>query len=298
MEHCEVICLLIEQKKEQEIIASEDSIEREVTKRIYKEYIYLTLRVFCSKEEEKEAEIKFYKHLMTLNEFIKPIHLKVNEKFISPYTLLYLTERKEFLNLELGKIHCYRTPKDKIVILINFVTIVARSASSSNDTENPNLHFSEVDDFFPLVIYYLIKIHPPMLKSTLRFIQLFRNPDRLISAEGYYHSLMLSAIDFIEKIGPKTIDISEDKFKETYSQCEKLSRASLIEQTGIWQYEPVETKAMTQNELKIKATTKELKKLLKRKNHSCNFDNMTLDQIKEVVEIQTLIIEKIKGLSI
>lgn len=49
-------------------------------------------RVFCSRSEEKEEELKFYQHLLTLEKFITPVHLKANETLISTYTLLYLTE--------------------------------------------------------------------------------------------------------------------------------------------------------------------------------------------------------------
>jgi len=50
------------------------------------------LRVFCTKKEEKEEELKFYQHLITLKKFITPAHLKADEKFLSTSTLLYITE--------------------------------------------------------------------------------------------------------------------------------------------------------------------------------------------------------------
>jgi hypothetical protein len=50
--------------------------------------------VFCNRSEEKEEELKFYQHLITLKKFITPAHLKADEKFISTSSLLYISEGK------------------------------------------------------------------------------------------------------------------------------------------------------------------------------------------------------------
>jgi hypothetical protein len=178
-----------------------------------------------------------------------------------------------------------------MVIFINVITVIARSTSKG---ENSEAQFSEVDDFFPLIIYYLIRIHPPMLKSSLRFIKLFRNPERLVSAEGYYHSLMLSTVDFIEKVGPKTISMKDKEFRDTYFQCERKSVKELEEQASIWQYQPEETQH--QKNYQLHFVVKKVIQLLDKT--PCKFENITFEQLKEIVDAQGIMIEKFKSISI
>eukprot|EP00826_Nyctotherus_ovalis_P013309 TRINITY_DN13577_c0_g3_i1.p1 TRINITY_DN13577_c0_g3~~TRINITY_DN13577_c0_g3_i1.p1 ORF type:complete len:179 (+),score=33.32 TRINITY_DN13577_c0_g3_i1:609-1145(+) len=178
-----------------------------------------------------------------------------------------------------------------MVIFVNVVTVIARSASGG---ENNGTQFGEVDDFFPLVIYYLIKVHPRMLKSTLRFIKLFRNPERLVAAEGYYHSLMLSAVDFIERINTETVGIDANEFRAKYSECERMSMNELEEQVSIWQYQPEEEPV--QENRKLRHVVKEITKMLD--ITPCKFENTTFEQLKEIVEAQAMMIEKLKNISI
>jgi len=178
-----------------------------------------------------------------------------------------------------------------MIIFINVITVIARSTSKGDSPEN---QFSEMDDFFPFVIYYLIRIHPPMLKSSLRFIKLFRNPGRLISAEGYYHSVMLSAVDFIEKIGPKAIGMKDKEFRDTYFQCERKSVKELEEQVSIWQYQPKEIQH--QKNYQLHSVVKKVIQLLDKT--PCRFENMTFEQLKEIIDTQGIMIEKFKSISI
>eukprot|EP01022_Parablepharisma_sp_SALTPOND_P027035 TRINITY_DN65551_c0_g1_i1.p1 TRINITY_DN65551_c0_g1~~TRINITY_DN65551_c0_g1_i1.p1 ORF type:complete len:296 (-),score=30.65 TRINITY_DN65551_c0_g1_i1:707-1594(-) len=270
-------------------------------KHIYKEFVLRhqhNQSVFCNRTEEKEEELVFYKHLVTLSGFLEASHLEIDKKLINSYTLIYLTERNSFTinTIELSKIHNFRTPKDKMVVLINFITVIARSSTAS-DAERSKERFSEIDKFLPLVIYYLVKIQPMMLKSTLRFIRLFRNRGRFVSAEGYYHALMSSAVNFIEKVGPEQLDMKPEVFEANYALHEKLSGAKIEEQMVIWRYGPAfMEKAEKKKDEQAKKILKEVKNCANKTKGilSGGFDKMSISQLKQIVEAQAQILEALK----
>ncbi len=114
----------------------------------------------------------FYKHMLALSGFVQPRHLGIDEQSLNSFTQVYLSERiVADLSVEIGKLHHYRTPKDKLVVLINFVTVIARSSEEMKPGTEQKKGYADMDRLLTLVIYYLIKTQPLMLKSTARFIK-------------------------------------------------------------------------------------------------------------------------------
>jgi len=195
------------------------------------------------------------------------------------------------------KIHSYRTPKDKMVVLVNFITVVAKSSEQLSKTpENNKEKPAEIDKFLPLVIYYLIKCQPSMLKSTVRFIKLFRNRERFTFSEGYYHTLIVSALDFIEKIGPDKIEMKPEDFESKYTYYGKLCEARIEEQLAIWRYAPIlKEKNEKKKDDSAQEILKEIRKLSNKVKGFVNgiFEKLTIGQLKQITETQAQICKKI-----
>lgn len=177
-----------------------------------------------------------------------------------------------------------------MIVLINFITVIIKSVGEKSSNV----------EYVPFIAYYLIKSEPMMMKSTLRFIKLFRNKERLKGSEGEYLELMTSAVDYIDRVNFEDLKMTSEDFETKYSLYEKLCSARFEEQLGIWRYGPV----LIESEKDRKAeehrkTLKEIQKILKNaKKHSTKgFNDITIGEVKSMIEIQSQIIEKLKNVS-
>jgi hypothetical protein len=68
------------------------------------------------------------------------------------------------------------------------------------------------DEVYPLIVYIIIKGNIRKLKSNLSFIRCFRHVTRLESKEDYYYTTINTAIEFIEKVEYKQLNIKEYDF--------------------------------------------------------------------------------------
>lgn len=93
-------------------------------------------------------------------------------------------------------INQFKTPKDKVIILINFVYILNTMINENSLKKKP----SGADEVFPIVVYAILKSGVCKLKSNMKYIKSFRHYSRLESAEEYYFTTISSAIEFIEKL--------------------------------------------------------------------------------------------------
>lgn len=93
-------------------------------------------------------------------------------------------------------INQFKTPKDKVIILINFVYILNTMINDNSLKKKP----SGADEVFPIVVYAILKSGVSKLKSNMKYIKSFRHFSRLESAEEYYFTTISSAIEFIEKL--------------------------------------------------------------------------------------------------
>lgn len=268
---------------------AEDAIEGQLMKRLYGEYGRSERRVFCSRAKEKEEELIFYRHLLTLGGFLKPGHLKIEDKDISAFTLLYLAERTAHANVEISQVHQYRTPKDKMTVLINFVTVIMKSVGKKESN----------NEYIPFIVYYLIRTEPMMLKSTLRFIKQFRSSQHFAVEKPFYH-LVAASVAFIEKIGHSDFRITLEEFESRYSLCEKLCSARLEEQLCVWKSGATFVAGeKAEKEERRQRLVREVQTLLGkvRKSVGKEFGKLTVAQLKEIIDVQAQIAERIKNLA-
>jgi len=184
----------------------------------------------------------------------------------------------------------YRTPKDKMTVLINFITVIKKSVGV-RESENEYIRF---------IVYYLIKTEPMMLKSTLRFIKLFRTALHFKSTEEPYYDLMVEAIGYIEKISYSDFRITLEEFESRYNLCGKLCSARLEEQLGMWKIgSTFLNKEKAEKEEKQQRLVREIQQALNKvkKYAGKEFDKLTVAQLKEIIEVQAQIAEKIKDIS-
>ena len=135
-----------------------------------------------------------------------------------------------------------------------------------------------------------------MLKSTVRFIKHFRNRDRFTFSEGYYHTLIVSAIDFIEKIGPDKLEMKAEDFEVKYTLHGKLCEARIEEQLSIWRYAPIlQEKIEKKKDENAKNVLKEVKILANKIKGLVNgaFEKLTIGHLRQIIETQAQIIKKL-----
>jgi hypothetical protein len=105
----------------------------------------------------------------------------------------------------------YKTPKDKIIILINFCNIIT-SMINEHSKNKPN-NIAGADEVYPLVVYAILKGNIRKIKSNINYIKNFRHCSRLESAEEYYFTTIYTALGFIENIKYKNLNIiTENEF--------------------------------------------------------------------------------------
>ncbi len=125
---------------------------------------------------------------------------------------------------------------------------------------------------------------------------MFRNKERFKASEGYYHTLITSAVDFIEKIGPDKLDIKKEEFETKYVLHEKLAEARVEEELLLWRYgSAIVEKTDKAKENQARLLLKDLRKTVAKSKSlvAQNFDKLTVAQLRQLVETQAEIIQKL-----
>lgn len=92
----------------------------------------------------------------------------------------------------LKKINQYKSPKEKIYVIINYCKIITQMVK--------DLSHSPIgaDEVIPILIYGIIQANVSKLKSNLEYIKYFRHESRLDSEEEYNLTHVETAISYIE----------------------------------------------------------------------------------------------------
>lgn len=114
----------------------------------------------------------------------------------------------EFAANELRKMNGFRTPRDKLVCVLNCCRVLTNLLASSRGDDNP----PGADELLPALILTVIRANPDHMHSNLNFIAQFRHPGKLVSEPGYFFTHVLSAVTFIETIHADALSLGEDEF--------------------------------------------------------------------------------------
>ncbi|RPA71886.1 hypothetical protein BJ508DRAFT_82745 [Ascobolus immersus RN42] len=107
---------------------------------------------------------------------------------------------------ELGKVHKYRAPRDKIICVLNCCKVIFGLLRQAKAEES-------ADRFLPHLIFVVLQANPPHLVSNVQYILRFRNPDKLTGEAGYYLSSLMGAIHFIETLDQSSLTITPEEFE-------------------------------------------------------------------------------------
>lgn len=108
---------------------------------------------------------------------------------------------------ELSKIDNYKSPRDKIVCILNSSKIIFGLIRQQETQEN-------ADSFVPLLIYVLIHSRFKHLYSNLQYIERFRNRDFLIGETSYYVSTLQIACNFIVNITKEQLTVGDSEYEQ------------------------------------------------------------------------------------
>ena len=135
--------------------------------------------------EIKENEI-LEKKMKIIGSFIKPEHLDIDSTRLN-------SARIERAIAELSKMNKFKTPRDKMVLIMNSCKVIGLMLKETNQDDIGE----GADMFFPTIIYTLLKGCPKGIKANVDYIKLYRNEELLESEEDYFLTTMTSAVDFI-----------------------------------------------------------------------------------------------------
>lgn len=142
--------------------------------------------------------------------FLGPEHLDIIPDLINGklHSFIVLSAK------ELAKINQYRSPRDKMVCVLNSCKVLFGLLKHNNKLNGG------ADHFVPLLIFTLLKSDVPHLISNVRYIERFRFPSFLMGENAYYLSTLQGAVNFILDMDIDSISILEtDKdFNKKYSQ--------------------------------------------------------------------------------
>jgi hypothetical protein len=151
------------------------------------------------RDEVIAQKIKIYGWIREEHLDIKPLGPK-GEKF---FTLA---------QQELLKINSYRAPRDKVICVLNCCKVIFGFLKNSKADQS-------ADAFVPLLIYTVLRAHPPHLVSNVQYIWRFRNQEKLGGEAGYYMSSLMGVVTFIENLDRTNLTISDEEFEKNVEQA-------------------------------------------------------------------------------
>lgn len=122
-------------------------------------------------------------------DFVKPSNLEIPPRYWDESS--WVLAQKELQN-----VNQYKAPGDKLICVMNCCRVINNVLTSSSKAQAP----PGADDFFPLLVYTIIRANPPRLESNLQFVSRFRKADRLVSETAYFFTHFVSATSFLETL--------------------------------------------------------------------------------------------------
>ncbi|GIL73580.1 hypothetical protein Vretimale_5178 [Volvox reticuliferus] len=180
-------------------------------------------RTFGLDPLDRERDAVLSRRLAALAGFVTPAHLEVSEQFQGP---LAAGEGGHIVAAckELKKMSLYKSPRDKLVQILNCCKII-------NDFLTSRRAGAGADDFTPALIYVTIKAQPEALASNMAFIERYRHSNRLNGESEYFFVQMQGAVAFLETLSPTSLAGCEaDEFISHMLAAGAISEGELSEE--------------------------------------------------------------------
>ncbi|XP_036371202.1 GTPase-activating protein and VPS9 domain-containing protein 1 isoform X3 [Octopus sinensis] len=157
------------------------ALERYVMGRIY------THAMFPNGDGDILRDQLIHEHIKNLSQIISPTHKDLCIPKIYQFECPWPAAQRE-----IHMINAYKTPKDKVQCVYRCSLCIMNLLSMANDRKVP-----AADDFFPVLIYVIIKANPPCLLSTIQYVNSFYG-ERVTGEEQYWWMQFFSAVKFIK----------------------------------------------------------------------------------------------------
>ncbi|KAJ2677808.1 hypothetical protein GGI25_002906 [Coemansia spiralis] len=191
-------CTVWQHASEREFDNAREGMEKLVMNRLY----HLCFSPSTSDDADKDHVLR---EKMSLFRWIREDHLDIQQ---SPQNATFL----QFAKTELLKINNFKSPRDKVICILNCCTVIYALLRNARDQSRPEDGDVGADRFLPLLIYVVITACPPKLVSNLQYIMRFRSADRMQSEAGYYVTNLQGAVAFIESMDASCLSIPQDEF--------------------------------------------------------------------------------------
>ncbi|XP_061987841.1 vacuolar protein sorting-associated protein 9A-like isoform X3 [Populus nigra] len=177
-------------------------------------------RTFAISPEDVKTDQEISEKIHLLQSFLRPEHLDI-PPFLQNEASWLLAEK------ELQKINAFRAPREKLHCIMSCCRIINNLLLNASMSENHVL--GGADDFLPVLIYVTIKANPPQLHSNLKYIQLYRRQEKMVSEPAYYFTNLVSAKSFIGQLDAKSLSMDEIEFEESMQAAKLDSKVSQVE---------------------------------------------------------------------
>ena len=153
-------------------------------------YVMIKLYDLCFgvSADDKERDALLSAKIGALD-FVKPSNLEIPPRYWDESA--WVLAQKELQN-----VNQYKAPGDKLICVMNCCRVISNVLASSSSDQSP----PGADEFFPLLVYTIIRANPPRLESNLQFVSRFRKADRLVSETAYFFTHFVSATSFLETL--------------------------------------------------------------------------------------------------
>ena len=137
---------------------------------------------------------------LTRLQFLRVEHLAISPEYRTHAPWLSAQQ-------ELAKISSYRTPRDKLVCILNCCKRINSALSQASAGGHG------ADEFFPVLLFVTLSAAPPGLHASLQYIVRFRHPSKLVSESAYYLTHMQSALTFLSNVQPEQLSIEAEEYE-------------------------------------------------------------------------------------
>lgn len=195
-----------------------EGLEKLVMTKVYTSVYSPTIsyiRLTDAHRNDKQMDRKYLVNCY-LYDWIEPNHLDLDIKVDIKHIAL--------VKKELSAINEFKSPRDKIVCILNACKILFNLIRQNLETQE------NADSFVPLLIYVLVKSKIKNLYSNLKYIERFRNNDLLVGETSYYLSTLQISVNFIINISKDKLTIDEHEYEDKIIRSKKKLREM---QTGI-----------------------------------------------------------------
>ncbi|EJS42499.1 vps9p [Saccharomyces arboricola H-6] len=160
-------------------------------------------------------------HMRDLNDDNTLLEKIEHYRFISPVMLdipdtmpnAKLNKFVQLASTELGKINRFKSPRDKMVCVLNASKVIFGLLKHTKLEQNG------ADSFIPVLIYCILKGQIRYLVSNVNYIERFRSPEFMRGEEEYYLSSLQAAVNFIMSLTESSLTIKDyESFNEEYQE--------------------------------------------------------------------------------